>query len=70
VWKHPALVVRGGPRFALERTGEQCAALAGHPEHFACTIYDDRPSACREVLPGDRRCLAARSRLGLSARHG
>jgi hypothetical protein len=70
VWKHPALVLRGGPRFELGRADGQCAALAGNTERFTCTIHDDRPSACREVLPGDRRCLAARSRLGLSARHG
>jgi hypothetical protein len=70
VWKHPALVVRSGPRFELGRAGGQCAALTGDTARFTCAIYDDRPSACREVLPGDRRCLAARSRLGLSARHG
>jgi hypothetical protein len=33
---------------------------------FACTIYDDRPRACREFEAGGRHCLVARRRVGLS----
>jgi Putative zinc- or iron-chelating domain len=70
VWRHPALVVRGGPRFELARVAGRCAGLqetpGGEPA-FTCTVHDDRPLACREVLPGDRRCLAARRRIGLGA---
>jgi hypothetical protein len=68
VWKHPALVVRRQPRFELARAGGRCAALADTDQaRFICTIYQDRPSPCRELTPGDRRCLAARRHLGLSA---
>jgi hypothetical protein len=71
VWKHPALVVRGGPRFTLARAGGRCAALeeGAGPERFACSIHPDRPAACRQVLPGDGRCLAARRRVGLGPEH-
>jgi hypothetical protein len=72
VWKHPALVLRTGPRFSVARRGGRCAALhdtGAAPATFACAIYDDRPRTCREVRPGDRRCLLARRRVGLSA-HG
>jgi hypothetical protein len=33
---------------------------------FACTIYEDRPRACREFEAGGRHCLVARRRVGLS----
>jgi hypothetical protein len=72
VWKHPELVLRSGPRFSLARSGGRCAALRTRDAPaapFACSIYDDRPHTCREVRPGDRRCLLARRRVGLSA-HG
>ena len=69
VWRHPALVERHGPRFALVRAGGACAALASAGEgagRFRCTIYQDRPRACHELAPGGARCLAARRALGLS----
>jgi hypothetical protein len=69
VWRQPDLVVRNGPRFALLRAGERCAALEEPSSGaYGCRIYQDRPQACREVMPGDRRCLVARRRVGLSAR--
>jgi hypothetical protein len=69
-WQHPELVVRNGPRFFLARSGGQCAALRERPDPpWSCAIYPDRPQACREVQPGDRRCLVARRRVGLSL-HG
>jgi len=36
------------------------------PPTFACTIYDDRPRACRDFEAGGRHCLVARRRVGLS----
>jgi hypothetical protein len=66
VWRQPALVVRSGPRFQLLRANQRCAALEETaPAAYRCTIYQDRPQACREVMPGDRRCLVARRRVGL-----
>jgi hypothetical protein len=65
VWRRPELVVRQGHRFSLLRAGGRCAALAGEAGRYTCQIYEDRPQACREVTPGDRRCLAARRRVGL-----
>jgi hypothetical protein len=66
VWRQPDMVVRRGHHFSLLRAGERCAALASAaPDRHTCTIYEDRPQACREVMPGDRRCLVARRRVGL-----
>jgi len=81
VWKQPALIVRHGHRFEILRDGPRCAALddrreetasTGSVDHggplptFACTIYDDRPRACRDFEAGGRHCLVARRRVGLS----
>lgn len=48
--------------------GTRCAALtggAGAP--WRCSIYDDRPSTCRELEAGSEDCLLARRSLGLEA---
>lgn len=43
-----------------------CAALQGQVgESVGCAIYAQRPSPCREVMPGDAQCLKARGRHGL-----
>jgi hypothetical protein len=77
VWKQPDLVERHGHRFEIRREGERCAALTdrrrdaarGAGERiFSCTIYDDRPQACRDFAAGGRHCLDARRRVGLSPR--
>jgi hypothetical protein len=77
VWKQPALVERNGHRFEILREGPRCAALvdrrgANDPEPgarlFTCSIYEDRPQACRDFAAGGRHCLDARRRVGLSAR--
>jgi Fe-S-cluster containining protein len=34
---------------------------------FACSIYEDRPLACRDFEAGGRHCLVARRRVGLSS---
>lgn len=44
----------------------RCIALAGTVgECTACTIYEKRPSPCREVAVGDEFCRKARLRFGL-----
>ncbi|TQK10631.1 YkgJ family cysteine cluster protein [Herbaspirillum sp. SJZ107] len=46
----------------------RCAALhgaVGGP--VACSVYLQRPEPCREVQPGDDKCIRARSRHGLAA---
>jgi hypothetical protein len=77
VWKQPDLIERHGHRFEIRREGERCAALvdrrndAGRGQGdriFTCSIYDDRPQACRDFASGGRHCLDARRRVGLSAR--
>ena len=73
VWKQPDLIVRHGHRFEVRREGPRCAALedrrsAPSPSlpMFSCTIYDDRPRACRDFEANGRHCLVARRRVGLT----
>lgn len=73
VWKQPELIVRHGHRFEIQRQGPRCAALAdrrGAPASalplFSCSIYDDRPRACRDFEANGKHCLVARRRVGLS----
>jgi hypothetical protein len=77
VWKQPDLIARTGHRFEIRREGARCAALddrrgaADRPPAarvFTCSIYEDRPQACRDFAAGGRHCLDARRRVGLSAR--
>jgi hypothetical protein len=77
VWKQPALIERHGHRFEIRREGARCAALvdlraapgrADGERIFTCSIYEDRPQACRDFAAGGRHCLDARRRVGLSAR--
>lgn len=70
VWKQPDLVERHGHRFEIRRDAERCAALtvAAAPRRFSCSIYADRPQACRDFEANGRHCLDARRRVGLSAR--
>ncbi len=49
--------------------GTRCAALRGDgaaDRPFRCAIYADRPSPCRDLMPGEPNCLYARRRVGLS----
>ena len=72
VWRQPDLIMRQGHRFEIRREGERFAALAVEPgpaptgRRFACSIYADRPLACRDFQAGGRHCLDARRRVGLS----
>jgi hypothetical protein len=77
VWKQPQLVERHGHRFEIRRDGGRCAALVDRRNDaargpgarvFTCSIYEDRPQACRDFAAGGRHCLDARRRVGLSAR--
>jgi len=44
----------------------RCTALQGTiGRSVRCTVYDQRPSPCRELPPGDDKCLRARQRHGL-----
>ena len=48
--RHPELVVRRDGYLELRRDGDRCAALGGGQkadEPFTCSIYEDRPRACR-----------------------
>lgn len=66
--RHVALLVEGPEGLELARCGDRCAALEGPPAGpYACAIYADRPSACRDLEIGGRHCLTARRRVGLSA---
>ena len=48
------------------RSSPRCAALEGEIGAEAeCTVYERRPSPCRELQPGDDKCNRARARHGL-----
>ena len=57
-------------RVAMRGTNQQqpyCIALQGEiGKRVACTVYDNRPSPCREFDAGTERCFAARQRHGLN----
>ena len=45
----------------------RCTALEGEINHAVrCTIYEQRPSPCRSVMPGDEKCMRARQHWGLA----
>lgn len=44
----------------------RCIKLEGEVgQRVACGIYEQRSSACRELMPGDEKCLKARRHHGL-----
>ncbi|MGZ3423436.1 MAG: YkgJ family cysteine cluster protein [Polyangiales bacterium] len=57
------LVILANGRRSLRMVSGRCAALTERDGLFTCSVYEDRPSPCREVMPGDRWCLAAREQL-------
>jgi Fe-S-cluster containining protein len=77
---HRFEILREGDRCAaLEHDGDPAAAASNAPalsaaasagagggKSFSCSIYDDRPQACRDFEAGGRHCLDARRRVGLS----
>ena len=50
------------------RQAPRCVALEGEiGAAVSCNVYAQRPSPCRELQPGDEKCLRARHRHGLAA---
>jgi len=46
----------------------RCVALQGTVgQQVGCSIYEQRSSTCRSVMPGDEQCLKARAAHGLAA---
>jgi Fe-S-cluster containining protein len=45
-----------------DATTDRCVALAGPLDRCRCTIYDRRPTLCREFAAGSPDCLEARRR--------
>ncbi len=65
----PRLVA--GDESGMRCTGERCDALAGKVGTATlCTIYDLRPTVCRDCVPGGEDCRMARARHGLPALTG
>ena len=49
----------------------RCVALQGQVgERVRCAVYEQRPPVCRDVVPGDARCLEALQRHGLPPNDG
>lgn len=63
---HPERVVREDGRLVVRREGPRCACLAGEPGSWHCVVYADRPRTCRDFPMGERSCVEARRRVGLS----
>ncbi|MFT3856017.1 MAG: YkgJ family cysteine cluster protein [Aquabacterium sp.] len=50
-----------------QRKPVRCVALEGPlGQQVGCTIYAQRSSTCRSVMPGDEQCLKARAQHGLA----
>ncbi len=65
--RHPKLVVHRDSYIELRREDGHCVALdIRDGERYDCTIYEDRPTCCREFENAGEHCLTARRRVGLS----
>lgn len=64
--RHPQLLVHHENFSEVRRQGANCAALESSNGKHLCTIYDDRPTCCRDFENGGPNCLTARRRLGFS----
>ncbi len=64
--RHPGLLVHHAGYSEVRREGNQCAALEERDRQFLCTIYEDRPTCCRDFANAGQNCITARRRLGLS----
>lgn len=63
----PDLLARTAAGLHLPRPGGLCAALAREPgPPWRCTVYPDRPTACRDFAVAGDACLEARRRVGLT----
>jgi hypothetical protein len=57
----PLTTVVDGRRFMrFQPPSGACAALVEDGNRLLCSIYDQRPDACRWLVPGSGPCLAAR----------
>ncbi len=63
---HPSLLVVRDSYTELRREGDHCAALRSTEERHACSIYDDRPTCCREFENAGINCVTARRRLSFT----
>ncbi len=55
-----------GHRAYMKMTGERCAALEiyhtpGGATEFFCTVYENRPQACRDLERGSPQCAGERA---------
>ncbi len=64
--RHPSLLVHHESYSEVRREGDQCAALSSHSGKHLCTIYENRPTCCREFTNAGHNCITARRRVGLS----
>jgi Fe-S-cluster containining protein len=61
-----ALVTWSGNRAYLRLEDGHCAALAIEPStsRFVCTVYETRPSTCRDLARGSPQCAGERATKG------
>jgi Fe-S-cluster containining protein len=51
----------------MKTTNNRCVALAGEVGcGVSCSIYNNRPNACRAFVAGSQLCLEARAAAGIS----
>jgi Fe-S-cluster containining protein len=51
----------------MKTTNSRCVALTGKVGcDVKCSIYNNRPNACRAFVPGSTLCLEARSAAGIT----
>lgn len=62
----PDLVTKIDERWEMPRPEGRCPALGTDPRGYACTVYEDRPTSCREFEIAGDACLVARRRVGLT----
>lgn len=58
----PEQLTRPGDSFYQGFMRMRCCALRGKTK-FKCTIYENRPAACRDFEVGSEECLAARKEM-------
>lgn len=62
----PDLVTMIDGRPEMPRPEGLCPALVHDAHGYTCTVYDDRPTSCRDFAMGGEACLVARRRVGLT----
>lgn len=64
--RHPSLMVVHENYTEIRRDGDHCAALVTEGSRHSCSIYEDRPTCCRDFSNAGLHCVTARRRLGFS----